>query len=407
MRVLLLSMYYTPEPVAKPHELAVELASRGHETMVITSFPNYPSGRISDGYRMRLYQWEEFDGVKILRVPIIINRGHSPMGRIISYLSYSVSAFLFSILFTNRPDIIWTYQIGLPGVLIGFLKRAPHIHEVQDLWPEWGQTPSLGLRGWLYAILDAQERFIYSRASFIVTISDGFRKALIDKRVLPSRILVIPNWANAEHFRPVPRNEQLANREGFSDFFNVIYAGNIGTAQALDVVIEAAKNLTDLSSLKISVYGDGVERSELLEKANGLPNIRFPGSIPQSQMAHYLAFADALLINLAKDSQYEITIPSKTYAYLATGRPILVAATGSVVELVTSRGAGIACAPQDPVSLASAIREIYNMPTWQRDELGAAGRRAFLAEFTRDKLVDHYIELFSRIGRQQEHRHCP
>ncbi len=399
MKFLFISLWYAPEPVFKPHDFARELVMRGHEVTVITGFPNYPSGQIYHGYRLRLWQLETIDGVHVIRVPHLIDRSQSAFRRILSYLFFTLMATLSGIIAIHSLDVIWTYQIGLPGVALGALKKARLVHEVQDLWPEWSQTMPSGLKGWLYRLLGAQEQFIYKCAAAIVTISNGFRQALIKKGASEKKITVLANWANEQNFQPVEPDPALAEREGLGRHFCVMYVGNIGTAQSLDTVVEAAALLKDMSDIEFIFIGDGVERETLEQQVcdRGFKNIRFLGSRPQEQAAAYLAWADIVLIHLKQDPVYEITIPSKTYAYLAVGKPILAAVTGDTASLVQKSGAGFTCSPGDPQILAQTVRRFYALPESDRQAMGQSGRQTFLSYYTRQALVDEYERLFQGI----------
>lgn len=399
MRILLVSMYYYPEPHSIPHDLAVELRDRGHTVEVITGFPNYPSGKIYDGYRIRHWQWESIEGIRVLRLPFYINRSKSALPRILSYLSFTILAAILGFIKVKRPDVIWTYQVGLPGVLLSTLKRAPLIHEVQDLWPEWGVSSTSGMRKQLFQLLDFQERLIYRHARAIVTISNGFRRVLIDKNVPDKKINVIPNWANEQNFHPAPRDPELGRIEQFTGTFNLVYLGNIGTAQGLDVVVSAAEQLRNMHDIRFIIIGDGVERERLAGQAanKGLSSVRFLGSRPQEKASEYLAWADVVLIHLKDEPIYAITIPSKTYGYLACGRPILAAASGNVANLVTELGAGIICPPENPEALAEAVRHFYSLPVEERERMGKAGQEAFQTQFTRHILGNRYDMLFRNV----------
>lgn len=404
----MLSLWYYPEPVGKPHELAVQLTQRGHDITVITGFPNYPAGRVYEGYRRRFRYWQTLDGVRVLRVPHVIDRSQSAIRRVISYTSFALSAALVGGPTVGRSDVIWTYQIGLPGVILSTFKGTPLVHEVQDLWPEWGHTADLGLKGWQYRLLERQERCIYGRARAVITISSGFRRALMTKGVPATRLTVIPNWANEERFRPVPRDPELGQREGLACRFNVVYAGNVGTAQGLSIVLDAAGLLSDLPRVQFVMVGEGVERQALQDMAakRELHNVRFLGSRPPDWMAGYLAYANVVLLPLLRDPIYEITIPSKTYAYLASGRPILVSAAGDAADLVSNAGAGLVCPPEDPTALAEAVRRFYAMAPEEREAMGRAGRETFLANYTRAALVDRYETLLDAVVARPNERGC-
>jgi glycosyltransferase involved in cell wall biosynthesis len=251
-----------------------------------------------------------------------------------------------------------------------------------------------------YRLLDAQEKFIYGRAREITTISDGFKCALVEKGVPPAKISVIPNWANEQSFHPAERDPELGERERLAGKFNVMYGGNIGTAQGLGVVLDAAELLKPVRELQFVLIGDGIEREALARQAEqrGLTNVRFLGPRQQYEMAPYFAYGDALLIHLLQNPAYDLTIPSKTYAYLASGRPILAAVSGDTADLVRRIGAGVVCPPGDPALLADAIRQLIGCPEPDRSRMGEAARRAFVNEFSRHSLVDRYEALFASLA---------
>ena len=403
MHILLISMYFNPVSGTRLPALAKELLKHGHEVTILTGFGSYPSGYIEPAHRMRFWHRETVDGFSVLRILFLVDRSKSKVMRVLSYLSFALMASLMSFFLIKKPDVIWTYQIGLPGVLIGYLKNAPLIHEVQDLWPEWGKT--IGLNGGaLFQLLDWQQRFVYRSAQSIITISNGFKRVLMTKGVQEDKITLISNWANQEYFYPVARELALGEREGLlNGSFNVMYAGNIGTAQGVHIVLEAAKLLQDLPDVRFILYGDGVEREGLVEqiKDQNLTSVQMPGSRPVQEISQYLAFADVVLILLIDDADYAITIPSKTYGYLATGRPIIASASGDVAELVTELHAGFVCSPQSVQALADAIRRAHAMPSSELQQLGENGLRAFKENFTQQVLMNRYIPLFEAIGKNK------
>jgi colanic acid biosynthesis glycosyl transferase WcaI len=173
-------------------------------------------------------------------------------------------------------------------------------------------------------------RFVYHRAAAITVISPGFRRNLVDKGVPPEKIHVIPNWADEDIYRPVPRDEALAAQHNLTGRFNIVFGGNMGVAQGLQNVIEAATLLRDTPEAQFVFIGDGVEKDVLCRMVHerGLDNVRFVGRQPVREMPRFFALADVLLVHLKRDPLFEITIPSKTLAYLACGRPILGVVSG-------------------------------------------------------------------------------
>lgn len=409
MRIHLLSQWYTPEPDIRIHPLARELTARGHDVTVITGFPNYPSGRVHPGYRMRWRQWEERDGVRILRLPLYPDHSRSNIKRVLNFMSFAAAASTLGALLCGPADVLWAYHppltTAIPAWLIARLRRVPFIYEVQDMWPETlaatGMLPSPRIGKWV----GRAANFVYREAAAVSVISPGFKRNLVGKGVPADKIHVIPNWADEDMYQPVPRDEQLAARHGMAGHFNIVFGGNMGAAQALDNVLRAATLLRDLPDVRFVLIGDGVDETSLRRTVadQGITNVTFIGRQPMTEMPRFFALADALLVHLNRDPLFEITIPGKTVAYLACGRPIICAVAGDAADVVTSAAAGLVCPPEDAEALAAAVRELRAMPAGQREQMGQSGRRAFLAHFTREALMERYVTLFEAVTRRVAH----
>jgi glycosyltransferase involved in cell wall biosynthesis len=291
---------------------------------------------------------------------------------------------------------------GISAWWIGLLRRVPFIYEVQDLWPETLMATGMLSSGRIFRQVGQLARFVYARAAAITVISPGFKRNLVGKGVPADKIHVIPNWADEDLYRPIPPDPALAAKYDLSGRFNIIYGGNLGAAQAMNNVIQAALLLRDLPSVQFVLIGDGVEESALRQAVNeyNLGNVRFLGRQSAAAMPSFFALADVLLVHLKRDPLFEITIPSKTLAYLACGRPILCCVAGDAAETVHNSGAGLVCSPENPQALAQTVRELYTMSPDQREAMGQAGRRTFLANYTRAVLMDRYEALFTTVAAQ-------
>ena len=400
MRVLILSQFYAPEPIPKPHELAVGLTKLGHQVQVITGFPNYPLGSFYTGYRLRLRRTEIKDGVRILRLPLIPDHSNSSIRRILNYSSFMVTSSFFGPWSTGNADIMYVWHppltVGVSAWIIGLMRRIPFVYGVHDLWPDaveaTGMVKSRSVLKWLSRL----EKFVYRRASTITVGSQGFKRNLLSKGVPAEKIHVLGDWGNEDIFRPVTPDEHLAEEMGMAGRFNVLFGGNMGLAQALETVVEAAQGFSHIPDIQMVFAGDGLEmpRLESLVKEKGLSNVRFLGRRPADQMPLLYALADVLLVHLKRDPLIEITIPSKVYNYLACQRPILVAGNGDAADLVKRSGAGVICSAEDPDALARSVIRLYDMSTDERAAMGAAGKHAFLQHYSRDILVRRHEELF-------------
>lgn len=402
MHILLLSQWYYPEPNVKAHPLARELIARGHEVQVLTGFPNYPSGRIYPGYRQRLYQRENLDDVPIIRVPLYPNHSRSGFKRIVNYVSFAASASLIGTWLCQRADVMWVYHppltVGIPAWWIELLRRIPFIYEIQDMWPETLSSTGMFSNRRALHLVGAAAKFIYRRAAAITVISPGFKKNLIDKGVPADKIHAIPNWADEEIFHPVPRDSDFGKQYGLTGRFNVMFAGNMGAAQALHHVVDAAAQLKGNADIQFVFIGDGISLAELKRQAAELPNVRFIPQQPAEKVPHFLAWADAALVQLKDAPLFHITIPSKTIAYMACGRPILCGVRGDGAEVVSRAGAGLTYEPENAIALVNAIKALYAMSPGEREAMGQHGREAFLRQYTKQVLIERYEMLFAQVA---------
>lgn len=387
------------------HPLARGLLAKGHQVTSITGLPNYPHGRLYPGYKQRLWQWEERDGVRVLRLPLYPDHSQAAVKRSLNYLSFAASASVLGPALCGRADALWVYHppltVGLPAWWMSRLRRVPFVYEIQDMWPETLQATGMVADGRTLRLFDRLARFVYRQAAAITVISPGFKRNLVEKGVPAEKIHVLPNWADEETYRPLPPDPRLAEAYGLTGHFNVIYGGNLGAAQALGNILQAAGHLRDLPHVQFVLIGDGVEEARLREQASvmGLDNVRFVGRQPGEQMPHFFALADVLLIHLRRDPLFEITIPSKTVAYLACGRPIVAAVTGDAAEVVQQAAAGLVCPPEDPAALAAAVRHLATMPVATREAMGQSGRCFFLAHFTRQVLLERVEQLLIEVAK--------
>lgn len=400
MKILIVSQYFPPEPF-RVGDLALALQERGFEVTVLTGFPNYPQGKIYEGYRIQLFQRENYHGVSVIRVPLYPDTSYSKLKRTANYLSYAVSASLLGsfLIRSKQYDRIITFQlspvtIGLPSVIIKtlHLSRAPIYFWIQDIWPESLQAAKLVNKGIAIQIIRKLVNFLYHRSEKILVQSPGFIPKILDYNIPPQKIDFLPNWAE-ELYQPLEPNLELAAQEKMLGYFNIIFAGNIGTAQSLETLVKAAQMLTHYPNIKFVILGDGSNLEKLKREAAGLTNICFKGRRPVETMPRYFALADALLVQLKRDPLFAITIPSKIQSYLACGRPVVAGLEGSGAKVIEEAKAGIVCEPENPNSLCNAVISLYNLPPEQRKQLGINGRKYYDTYFARSKVIDRLVAI--------------
>jgi len=394
MRILILTQWYPPEPARLIYELSQELHKSGHQVQVLTGFPNYPDGELYAGYRLRPWMREEIDGLEVVRTWLYPEHSRSGIKRLVNYLSFAISAALLGLFLARRPEVIFVYHppltIGLPAWILSRLWRVPFVYQIQDLWPDTlratGMLNNEGVLRWI----DRFARWVYKRAAAICVISPGFYANLSAKAVPQEKLHVISNWVDTDLYRPQVPDPAQAQTLGLAGKFNIMFAGNIGPAQGLETLVQAAALLRDLAAVQFVLVGDGLATPDLKAAVaqQRLSNVRFLGRYPVEAMSNLYALADVLCIHLKDDPLFRITIPHKTFAYMASGKPILAAMAGDTADLITGAGAGIACPPEDPQALAEAVRRFYALSEAERRRMAARGLATVRTQYNRSILVD-------------------
>lgn len=404
IKVVLLTQWFDPEPTFKGLAFARELVGKGFEVEVVTGFPNYPGGKVYDGYRMRLLQREVIDGVQITRLPLYPSHDGSALRRIGNYVSFAASSLFYGLFMLKRPDVIYAYHppltVGMTASLLRLIRRIPVVYDIQDMWPD--TLRATGMLG-NERLLSAISRFcdwVYRRVDRIVVLSPGFRRLLIERGVPPEKLDVIYNWCDEAALQAAP----VASPDSAPDGqFRVVFAGNMGKAQALSAVVEAAELLsTERAEVRFVLVGSGIEVDSLkqLVAKKRLENVVFVPRVPMNEVGAILASADALLVHLKDDPLFAITIPSKTQAYMAIGKPLLMAVRGDAAELVQQAACGVTAIPEDARSVADAVIRLANLAALEREEMGERSRVFYQRELSlavgAERFAAHFRALAGR-----------
>lgn len=406
MRALILSQYYWPEPIPKPVELAEALQRLGDEVTVITGFPNYPSGQLYPGHRLRMIKTERIRGIPVIRTFEYPYHGTRALGRMLNYLSFMLSAPLGA-LFSRKFDVIYVWHppltVGVAAWVIARLRGVPFVYDVQDIWPEAAVLSGVLRPGRLVSFLSLLERFIYRRASHLIAVTDGARQNLISKGVSPARVSVMPHWFDEAIFRPeaVEARARIRAQNQWVGRFVVMFAGNVGLVQGLETVVRAAKMLATDSNVLIVVIGDGADRSRLGDLVSILgvqDRVQFVDRQPLEQMPFWMAAADCLLVHLKHSELSNYVIPTKTLAYLASAQPILMAMRGAAADLVQKSGAGVVVEPESPSALAEGIVRLSQMSDDARAAMGRAGREYLRSNLSREVVLPRYRALLAGLA---------
>lgn len=395
MKVLIVSQYYWPESF-RINDVAKTLMEKGVKIEVLTGKPNYPCGEIFAGYRAWGCRHETYQGININRIPLLA-RGGGGWRLALNYLSFVVSGLVFApwMLRKKKFDVIFIYAPSpilqaIPAIFLGWLKDCPVVLWVQDLWPESLSATGHVRNRTILKLVEWVVRFIYRHTDLLLVQSRAFE---VPVRVLASGtpIAYFPN--SVDDTFALPATDEPPQVEGIGKGFSVMFAGNIGVAQAVEVIVEVASLLKEYVDIHFIVLGEGsrwewmrqeVERREL-------NNLHLPGRFPVEAMPAFMQKASALLVTLADQDIFKATIPSKVQAYLAAGRPILACLNGEGANLIIAAGAGLAVPAEDVHALAEAVLRLYRMPKQELESMGGRGRLYYARHFAHDKLVDQLI----------------
>ena len=406
MKILFFTHYFPPEvnaPASRTYEMCKRWVRDGHAVEVITGAPNAPDGILYEGYRNRLTQSETMDGIRVTRVWTFLAANKGTTLRMVNYLSYMVSAFVRS-LFVRRPDIIIATSpqlfCGWAGYLASLVRRTRLVIESRDMFAESITTLTSVKEGRLIRWIRKLEFFLYKRGDRLVTVGPGYKRKLVAGGVPESHIDIITNGVDREVFDPATDGSGARAQYGLGDSFVVTYAGTIGMAHGLQVVLDAAEQLERESGNRVVflLVGEGAERENLEREAvaRGLKSVRFMGKIPKAAMPALLAASDCCLVHLRKAPLYTSVLPSKMFEMAHMKKPIILGVTGDAAEVVREAGCGICIEPGDAGKLVAAVRRLQAEPETAR-AMGQAGWEYVGANYDRDVLARNYLALLTTI----------
>ena len=384
MKILVVCQHYWPEPYPLP-DICEELTRRGHTVHVLTGVPNYPMGEIYPGYRWGKNRKQEHNGVSITRT-FTIGRRHNVLFRFLNYYSFAISSTLrakrmrgdYDVVFANETSPVMMISAGLA---YAEKHRKKCVVYCMDLWPASLAAGGVREDSALYRFFGKVSRRLYGRADALLITSRQFRKYFKEKLgISGDHILYLPQYA--------PVRFEASGTAPKKDTVDLMFAGNIGAAQSLGTVLEAAEMLRDEKRLRWHLVGDGSELENLkaAAKEKGLAQVVFHGRLPSEEMPRLYATADAMLVTLMDDPFISLTLPGKVQTYMAAGKPVIAAANGEIPEIIAESGCGY-CAPAgDAKGLADAVRAFIASP--DRGKMGENARRYYEEHFSRDIVMD-------------------
>ncbi len=404
MHLLFITDNFPPETNAaaiRTFEHAREWVKLGHTVTIVTGVPNFPAGKVFEGYRNKLLQREDLEGIQVIRVWTYITANAGTIRRMIDFASFMVTA-TFAGLFVKKPDVVIAttpqFLTSVTGWVLARLKGRPFVLEVRDLWPESIAAVGVIQHNMLYKALEGVARFIYHRADIIISVTHSFKRILIDMGIRGEKIHIITNGVHPDNMVSPPNGEEIRSKYGIPhDAFLVGYVGTFGLAHSLVTILNVAQLTMDDPSIQYALMGDGAKRAQLIKtsQSEGLTNVRFIERQYHKNAIELLGALDMALVLLRDSPLFETVIPSKLFEAMALGKPVVLGARGESLDIINEHQCGIGISPEDSDALSTAIKKL------QADRnkckiMGANGRRAIREKYNRVVLAGAMMKIIQQ-----------
>lgn len=389
MDILIVAQYFYPESF-RINDIATEWVKRGNNVTVLTGIPNYPMGKFFPGYSWTKKRTEQWNGINIIRIPLIA-REHSSIGMVLNYYSFVISGWFWNRFNSIKADIVFSYETSpMTQVKVGcgYAKKhkVPHFLYVQDLWPENVETVTGIHNRLIIGPIDRMVDRIYKQVDKIFVTSPSFVDAVVNRKnpVDPQKVFYWPQYAE-EFYRPIENK----GYEGIPDdnSFKIAFTGNIGTAQGLDILPQTAKLMKD-DNVRFVIVGDGryqVEFEKHIDECGVRDKFILLPRVQSTLVPEILSACDAGFISFNKTPLWEMTIPAKLQSYMACGKPIIASASGETKRIIEESQCGICTEIGNAQALADGIKKIMTM---DRVQMSCNARKYFESHFDKKKLMD-------------------
>ena len=403
MHILFLTDNFPPEGNA-PATRTIEHASRwvesGHQVTVITGFPNFPEGKVFEGFKNRWYQTEDVLGIKVIRVKTYITANVGFAKRILDYLSFMVSGF-FAGLFVKKPDVVVAtspqFFTAVAGWALAGLRRKPFVFELRDIWPASITAVGAMKKSKLISVLEKLELFLYRRATRIVSVTQSFKDELIQRGIDGEKIDIVLNGVDlTKYAKQTQKDADFADTYELNSKFVAGYVGTHGMAHGLEHIVRAASLIQDQSDIRIVFAGGGAAREKLEKKVDqmGLKNVVLIPRVAKEEMSRLWSLCDVSLVNLRNADLFKTVIPSKIFESMGMGIPMIVSMPqGEATEIVSNAGAGLIIKAEAHEELAQAIIKLRD----DKKLLGdlSTGALSAAQNFSREKLAADALHSFA------------
>jgi len=407
MHILFLTDNFPTEvnaPATRTFEHCLEWVKAGHKVTVITCAPNFPKGKVYEGYRNKIWQTEEMNGIRVIRVWTYITANEGFTRRILDYISFMISA-VFAALFVRRADLIIgtspQFFTACAAYLASSYKRVPYVFELRDIWPESIKAVGAMKDSAVIRLLERIEMFLYRLAARIVSVTNAFKTTLVSRSIDGDKIDVITNGVDVSRFQPREKDRELEHKLGLEGKFVAGYIGTHGMAHSLETLLEAAAKLAEQpegENFQFLFLGDGARKQAIIEKANemALNNVTFVNSVPKSEVVRYWSLLDVSIIHLKKSELFTTVIPSKLFECMGMGIPILHGVKGESAQIVKQEQVGLLFEPENADALCEGLLRLDADKTYynrlRNNGLAAAKR------YDRSELAKNMLDILEEVG---------
>jgi glycosyltransferase involved in cell wall biosynthesis len=401
MRITFISENFPPDtgaPQIRLYEVSRELINRGYEVEVLTAFPHHPEGIIPEEYKGKFYQFEHLDGIPVHRSWIYPSEKGSFWKRLISYFSFTFSAF-YSVFKSQKADVIVCTSpplfVGITGYFAAEFKKAKFVFNVADIWPESAVELGILKNKTFIRMAEVLENWLYKKSWKIATATEGILEYMVKKGKNRENVFLLPNGVNTETFSPREANEKWLEKLGFAGKKVFTFAGRVGYAQGLDSVLKAAKIVEGQDpDVRFLIIGDGPEKETLIKLKDDLKltNLVFHDSVPVTEMPNIFSITDFSVVSLRNIELFKGARPSKIFPALASGVPVLYCGVGESAELIENNHCGIIAEPENPDDIAKKILECAAMDEQEYKQYSQSGRKLVEESFSWKSIVDDLLK---------------
>lgn len=391
MRVLLVTSHFFPENF-KANDMAFELAKRGHEVTVLAPIPDYPQGKFYNGYGFFKKRIEIINGVKIIRTLIVPRHDGSPKWLALNYLTHTLFSSLTALFLAliKKFDTVLVHEsspvmVGIPGVIVKRMQHIPMHFWVLDLWPESLEAAGGLINKKILSVFESLTKWLYKNSDTILISSNGFRKSINKLGDFGPKIKYFPNWVD-KSFETSLSFKIPTLPEGF----NVVFTGNVGEAQDLPHILQAAYQLKH-DGINFIIVGDGRKLEWAIEEVRKLniTNVYFPGRFPIEAMPSFFNEADVLFLSLKKQPIFALTVPAKLQAYMSAGKPIVAMIDGEGADVIRNADCGWSVCAEDSIELSKLLRELSCMDKNAFKLKGENAKKYCKENYDVDKCIDN------------------